>query len=44
MIEGFQQDHILLAGKNSSDSSTEYDNFMNFKNRCDLWKVSAGAF
>lgn len=34
----------LLARKDSSDSATKDNTFTNIKNRCDLWKVSAGVF
>ena len=35
---------ILLAGKDSSDLVAKDNNFINAKNRGDLWKVSAGVF
>ena len=35
---------ILLARKDSSDLVAKDDNFINVKNRGDLWKVSAGVF
>ena len=35
---------ILLAGKDSSESSTEDDKFINAKNRGGLWKVTVGVF
>ena len=35
---------ILVAGKDSSDSSTKDDNFINVENRGGPWKVSAGVF
>ena len=35
---------MLLAGKDSSDSVTKDDNFINVKNRGGLWKVSPGVF
>ena len=35
---------ILLAGKYTSESSTEDDKFINAKNRGGLWKVTVGVF
>ena len=35
---------ILLVGKDSSDLVAKDDNFINVKNRGDLWNVSAGVF
>ena len=35
---------ILLAGKDSPDLVAKDDNFISFKNRGHLWKVSAGVF
>jgi hypothetical protein len=35
---------ILLAGKDSSESSTEDDKFIEAKNRGGLWKVTVGIF
>ena len=35
---------ILLEGKDSPDSLTKDDNFINAKNRGGLYKVSAGVF
>ena len=39
-----KQMSILLAGKDSSESSTEDDKFINAKNRGGLWKVTVGVF